>query len=408
MGERLRLRTEAHLAAGGDAVARHPDGRVVFVVGAAPDEEVDVEVRRDNPRFLRAEVISVVTPGPSRVEPGCAHVAACGGCTLQHVDPAAQVASKQAALRETLARIGHVDPDAVEIRPPWSGPPFGYRTRARLAWDGGENLGYRAGGSRRVVDVDKCPVLAPELQDALTALRSGLRTRRSARQGRDLAVSMVSDGEGVLLDVPPGLTRVASQAVRSAGVPIRFGDDAIATRDDGFGPLLVSPRVFAQASHAGNAALVAEVQASLPEGIDVALDLYAGTGNFTRVLAPRAGEVHAFEGAREAVSLARRHRAGNVTVHLGAVAPELRKYAQDGGRADLVLLDPPRTGAEPDTLEQIARLAPSHVVYVSCNPATFARDLGRLDGYRLTWVRLFDLYPQTGHVELVGGLTRAG
>ncbi|MCA9549351.1 MAG: class I SAM-dependent RNA methyltransferase [Myxococcales bacterium] len=406
----LQLTTEPHLASGGDAVARHPDGRVVFVSGAAPSERVEARLTKDNKSFVRAEVVKVLEPGPSRVNPPCAHYAQCGGCTLQHVAYGEQVASKDVALRETLARIGGLDLSETAFDAPWSGAPYGYRTRARLvrALDG--RLGFRARRSKHVVDIQRCPVLAPELQEVLTALRPAMEMRGPMRREgrREDEISLVFDGASVLADFPEGLTKGARTAARAAGVPLLFGNDAVTEGDDGHGPLVSSPQVFAQASRSGNQALVGYVAELCPEGAASAVDLYSGSGNFTRVLAKRAARVDAFEGARDAVALARRVAPENVKVHLSGVEQGFTSWVAEGGRAEVVLLDPPRTGTNAKVLKAIQAAEASALIFVSCDPATFARDAGILaqGGLRLARVRLFDLYPQTEHSEVVGLFVR--
>lgn len=400
--------TEAHLAAGGDAIARHPDGRVVFVAGAAPEERVEARVVKDNRSFVRAELTGVLEPSPHRVDPPCPHYSTCGGCTLQHVAYEAQVESKQASLLDTLSRIGKIDVASVEVDPPWRGEPYGYRTRARLVLARDGQVGFRAAKSRKVVDVRQCPVLAPELQDVLTTLRAAYA--RAGALGKDAELSLVSNGEEVLAAFPPGLGGLSNTVAKAAGPKVTAGDAALADAQDGFGPLSLSPRVFAQSSRAGNAAMLEHIEAALPERVGLALDLYSGNGNFTRVLARHADAVEAFEGAREAVALARRAAPDNARVHLGSVAEALTKMVEEGRRADVVLLDPPRTGAEPEVLQAIGSASPSVVVYVSCDPATFARDAAHLTegaGLRLRRIRLFDLYPQTGHSEVIGVFERA-
>ena len=255
--------------------------------------------------------------------------------------------------------------------------------------------------------MQRCPVLAPELQEILTALRPALEMRGPMRREggrREDEISLVFDGAAVLADFPEGLIKGARTAVRASGVPLRFGADAVTESDDGYGPVVASPQVFAQASRAGNQALVGHVAALCPDGLASAVDLYSGSGNFTRILAAKAKAVDAFEGARDAVALARRAAPDHVKVHLGAVEGRFSDWVAEGGRADLVLLDPPRTGAHAKVLAAIQRAAPKWVLYVSCDPATFARDAGKLSqgGLRLTRARLFDLYPQTDHSEVVG------
>lgn len=341
----MKVTTERHLAAGGDAIARAPDGRVVFVSGAAPEEQVRVEVTRDNKRFLRARTLEVLAPSPHRAAPRCSHFGECGGCLLQHVEYGAQVESKQAVLEETLARIGKVPVDQLRVDPPWRSAPYRYRTRVRFAVDGAGSAGFRAKRSRRVVPISECPILAAPLERYL------LEHDRSV----------------------PGEVRAMLEGERA-----------------------VPERTFGQANEAGNRAMRAYVEALLGDlRVDRALELYGGSGNFTDLLADRARTVVMVESDAVACSIARERLPGHVEVRATDVA------GAPDGPFDLVLVDPPRAGLSEAAVERITGAAPSRMVYVSCDAATFARDLARLS-LSLQRVRMFDLYPQTPHLELVG------
>ncbi|MEQ9496577.1 MAG: TRAM domain-containing protein [Deltaproteobacteria bacterium] len=385
----MQLVTEDRLATGGEAVARADDGRVVFVAGAAPNETVEVEITQQKKRFLRARVLSVVEPSAARVEPQCAHYEICGGCVLQHVEAATQTRLKDAATIQTITRVGRVDPSTYEHLAPWSGAAYGYRTRARFAVADGV-VGYRGAKSHRVVDVESCPILAPGAARGLAALRTA-----SPSVDGIVDVSVIGSGDDVLADAPSALEGVRTDA------------DATLEADDGLGLMLLSPRVFAQANAAGNAALVEQVttwvEAAAPSTV---LELYAGSGNFTRSIARHAARVVAIEQSEEASQLAKRAAVEHVEVW--GVSVESGLLSWSGGAPDLVLLDPPRRGVEASTMEALVKLAPSKLVYVSCDPGTFARDAAALGeaGYRLDAVRVFDLYPQTAHVELVAQLSR--
>lgn len=406
--EPVRVTTEQTLAAGGDAVARHPDGRVIFVQGAAPGEAVDVQIKQDNKSFLRAKVTSVVEPSPDRVEARCPHYNECGGCSLQHISQPAQLQSKQAWLQDSLQRLAKIDLGGVQMDAPWSGSPYGYRTRVRLVASRDGRLGFRAPKSRYVVDVRQCPVLSPDLQDVLTTLKAALGTvpagRSKGANAADDEISLVSNDDGVLAHFPKSLNRVANTVAKASGPTLTHGDQALAESTDGHGPMFVSPRVFAQSSREGNDALIEYLKACLPEKSDRGLDLYSGSGNFTRVLATRCEQVEAFEGAREAVALARRAAADNVQVHLGPVEDKLRAWCEGPDKAQVVVMDPPRAGVPDAVLQDVLQVAPEYLLYVSCNPATFARDAQKLQagGLHLRRARVFDLYPQTGHAEVVG------
>jgi tRNA/tmRNA/rRNA uracil-C5-methylase (TrmA/RlmC/RlmD family) len=347
----MRLKTESTLAAGGDAIARAPDGRIVFIENAAPEEEVRVEITRDNPRFLRARAIEILTPSPHRVVPRCRHFGECGGCTLQHVDHATQVASKHAAVLETLRRIGRIDTGRLRIDPPWTGEPYGYRTRVRFSVKRGK-AGYKRKKSNEVFDATECPILAEPLERLLVE-------HDRKREGE---VSAILEEDRVVL----------------------------------------SDR-FAQANEQGNQAMLAHVEALLAElgPFESALELYGGSGNFTLVLTAHARRVTMVESNRDATRRAKKM--------LPAVEIlELEVEEAPDAPVDLVLVDPPRAGMSGEALDRAARAASRALVYVSCDPATFARDAARLADRSLALdaIRLFDLYPQTAHAEVVGRFRR--
>ena len=376
----LELLTEPLLAQGGDAVARAPDGRVVFVSGAAPSERVRAKIVQENKTFLRAEVRAVLEPGPARVEPRCPHFGDCGGCTSQHVSAEAQLSSKQAAFVATLSKIARIDPAQVQLEAPWSGEPFGYRSRARFAVTAGR-LGYRARGARRAIAINTGPVLSPALEAAAIAY-----------------------------DPAPGQTEV--ELLEASGRVLTEDDPPVLVPDGGsgagsFGPLYVSAAVFQQQNPAGNQALLETIAAWIkdrPEFGGAVLELFAGSGNITRVLARRAARVVAVEGEGAAVSLLSRLKLERTEVRVADAA----SATFEDERYDASLVDPPRTGLAPPLIEALAARGGASLLYVSCDPATFARDLGRFSalGYALERARLFDFYPQTPHAEVLGLLRR--
>lgn len=315
----------------------------------------------------------MIEAGPSRVEPKCAHYEECGGCVLQHVDPAEQTRLKTEAVLQTIRRVGKVDTDEIEILETWSGEAYGYRTRARFAVAPERIVGYRAPKSHRVVDVTSCPILAPAAQRGLDQLR-------------ERNVEIIVDAN-----------------VATAGDDVLIDDGEIET-DDGLGRMLLSPAVFAQANAAGNAALVEQVATWTADGAPhgAVVELYAGSGNFTRAIAKHATSVTAIESNAAANELHERTKAD----HVRLVADDVVAGLASIEAAPVVVMDPPRRGVDEAALERVADLAPNRVIYVSCDPGTFARDLGRLaaKGLNLSRLRVFDLYPHTAHVELVGYL----
>jgi 23S rRNA (uracil1939-C5)-methyltransferase len=356
LGQQLELRLDA-LAAGGDAVGRAGQ-QVVFVPLGAPGDRVRVRVVELHRRFARAEIEQILERGPGRRDPPCPHFGRCGGCSWMHLDALAQRAGREALLREALARIGGLqDLPALE----WIESPreLGYRARARVAHEDGR-VGFRERASRRVVDVERCLVLDAPTQAQLDALR-GRRPR----------------GSGEL-------------EIRG------FGARAPAAA----GALRVSPGAFFQANAAlweRWLALIAELAGSGA----LAVELYAGVGFYTAAIERAFERVIAVERSRAARDLARNTRA---TV-IEAPAEEWAKTALRGLAPDLVLVNPPRTGCDPAVIDAIAHSGARRLVYVSCDPATLARDLAALeDTFRLTRLVLLDALPQTHHVGTVARL----
>lgn len=406
MPKPLTLTTQPELAPGGEAVARAEDGRVVFVAGAAPSETVEVEIQEEKKNFLRGKALRVITPSPDRVAPACPHFEACGGCSLQHVSVAAQRRSKERGLVETLRRVGKVEPGSYALDPLWGGVEFGYRTRARLAVGKAGRLGYRRGSSHEVVPVEACPVLSPPLDHARAALTQVL-SRKPPAIREQVELTLVGNETRALVQLPRALQPYAAELV-AAGVELADRAPALDAAD-GLGPLTLTPEVFAQANHAGNRALVHAVRDWAGPGPLSILELYSGSGNFTRALLPVASRLLALEADRRAAGLAKAHLTGPLEVRGKAVEVELARLSGGAERFDLVVLDPPRTGLSGPAKEGLLALAAPRLLYVSCDPATFARDVGALatGGYRLTRLQAFDLYPQTGHLEVLGALVRS-
>jgi 23S rRNA (uracil1939-C5)-methyltransferase len=364
----LTLRVE-RLAAGGEGVARDDAGRVVFVPGTAPGDRVRAAVVVARRRFARARVVERLASGPDRVTPTCPVFGECGGCTWQHLAYPAQLAAKGAILRDAWTRVGRL-PDPGPVRVEASPAPYGWRARARVAVEGGR-VGYRRAGSRALCATARCPILVPSLEARLA----------------ELAADPPADGEVVLAagDAPaPG---------EGAGVGLRAGPDV----------LHVSPESFFQAHEALRGRLAEAVWEAAGRGRR-ALELFAGVGFFTLGLARRFDATVAVEG--EPAASADLH--GNVArAGLGAVrvveASVERALAAGVLRPapDVVVLDPPRSGLSPASRRALAGLPDARLVYVSCDPATLARDAAALvtGGRRLCSLRAFDLFPQTSHVE---------
>jgi 23S rRNA (uracil1939-C5)-methyltransferase len=334
----VQLRIEG-LAFGGEAVGRDESGRVVFVPGGAPGDLVEVRLVEEKKRFARGELVRVLEPGASRVTPPCAVADRCGGCPWMHVSLETQRAAKEEIVRRALRKLD------VEVRQIVAlGPALGYRVRARWTRRGNA-VGYAARRSHEIVDVERCPALVPALEAAMLAEKSR---------------------------VPEGGS--LSALISPEGVVTFTGE-------------------FAQANHAGNDELRRLVRQFVAPASRV-LELYAGSGNFTRDLVELAREGLAVEGEPSAAERLGRLLQPHAGWH--ALAAPVAKTRFDG-RFDVVVLDPPRAGAA-EVIERIAQVT-DRIVYVSCDPMTLARDLERL-GWR-GQAQPVDMMPHTSHVEVV-------
>jgi len=438
----LRVRPFA-LADRGMALA-HVDGLVAFVPYAAPGDLVEVAVTRRRKRHLETRLVRVLEPSPYRRDPLCPHFTHCGGCQWQHLPYAEQLAGKDASFRGFIqSRLGLRDPE--RFRPPLASPrEWGYRNR--VGWKvrvlgGVPTLGYFATGTHRLVPIRQCPVAHPRLNDLLPRLGAFLRSWPPARQGKLPQVDALVDGTDRVLCVLHQM--VSSSRAEAANLAAGLRDAGVAAawqqtgRKHTLSPVLsldppktacptfsvragdthwtvrVSPGGFVQANPAVNQLLVDELY-TLREHYRgaTALDLYCGAGNFTLPLARDAAEVVAVEGyppaARDAAGNAADSGFPRVRVLAQPVAAAVEQLAVEGLRPRFALLDPPREGAA-DAMDGLAALGPERILYVSCAPPTLARDLEQLlaRGYRVTWTRMADMFPQTAHVESLTLLDRA-
>ena len=403
------------LASGGEGVGRLADGRVVFVEGGVPGDRVTLRDFTARKKLIRARVGRLIEPSSDRVEPRCAHFGSCGGCRWQHMRYEAQLEAKRRIVRDALERIGGlVFEQDIEILP--SPDPYGYRARARLVESQGI-VGYRIRGSHAIEGIDECPILVPAAQQALTKLRRSVgeairhptadEPRTSARDRRAIPTWIISAGSSG----PAKLHRLSGK--RERGVARQSVTlEVLGER------LRAGPESFIQANALLWDALAEEVrdQCTLSSGESSPehfVEFHAGIGFFTLPLARRGLSGVAIESDRSALAdlganLASSGLAKQVEVLRGRVEARgdlARRFAA----ADLLLMDPPRVGIEAKVREAIASDGPTRLVYVSCDPATLARDLRVFSkaGYSLESVRALDLFPQTPHVEVVARLERA-
>lgn len=408
VGERVRLTIE-RAAHGGHCVGRH-DGRVVFVRHALPGETVDVVVTGQGPkgRYLRADAVAVLEASPDRVEPRCAHArpGGCGGCDWQHAALPAQRAIKAAILQEQLHRLGGVDEiggvpldRAVGVAAvPGDSAGLGWRTRVRYAVTPDGRVGFRRHRSHAVEVVERCPLVT----DAV----DGVGVTRTGWPGaEEIEVVAGSGGDRAVLVEPATAARttgldpdVAVRGLRGR-TWVREVAGGREWRVQGAGFWQVHPG-------AADTLVTAVRDALAPRPGEHLLDLYAGVGLFAGCLAADLGpegRVDAVEASVGACKDARRnlHDLPQVRIHQGDVAAWLASGAVD--TVDVVVLDPPRSGAGAAVLDRVLDLAPRAIAYVACDPAALGRDVGflRAAGWRLASVHGYDLFPMTQHVEAV-------
>lgn len=422
VGDRVRLRVRS-LAAGGAGVADLPDGRVAFLHRTAPGELVEARVVALRKRWGEARVVARLEAAPTAVEPPCALYDVCGGCTLQHLAYEEQLIWKGRFVGDALRRIGGVDLPVGAAAP----SPSTLRYRNRVTFTvrtlrGGRTLaGFHAlGDPDRVVEVGgECLLPEPPITRCWTALREALaQGRRLLPASRELRVTVRSVGDGVVMAVRggargwdpeplrahvPGVLGVWHQAdgedvpTHVAGAPVaeRWGEDLVP----------VAGHAFLQVNRGAAERLVNHVVALAGSAPARAVDAYCGVGVYGRALARAGWTVTGIEADAEGCRAARQGAPAGFTVVEGRVESRLETTLP----ADLVILNPPRAGLHEAVPRALASRPPARLVYVSCDPATLARDVARMQAsHRITAVRPFDLFPQTSHVETVALLSAAG
>jgi len=413
----------------------HVDGKATFVEGALPGERVDAVTVRERPTYAVARAGNIRKASASRVTPRCPHFGVCGGCTLQHAHPSLQIAAKQRALEDALARIGRVRPEIV--LPPIEGPAWEYRYRARLSVrhvvkKGGVLVGFHERKSSFVADMTQCYVVPRKLSDLLPRLREliGALTIRDRLPQIEVAVGETQHClvYALVLRILEPLSRDDETALatfedthgvefwlQSGGpatvVPFRKATALAYLLPEFDLRMPFAPTEFTQVNYAINRVLVRRAMAQLaPQPGECVADFFCGIGNFTLPIARRGAHVVGVEGSaalvRQANDNARRNGLGALATYtVQNLFTATVSSIEALGPLDRVLIDPPREGAV-----ELAKALPHRdderalrrIVYVSCNPATLARDAGVLvheRGYRLTAAGIVNMFPHTAHVE---------
>jgi len=420
--KRLEVEIE-RLLPGGVGLA-HAEGLTLFVSLAAPGDVLRVRTDRVQGKLGFASIVEVLKPSPVRIEPPCPYFGRCGGCDFQQLTYEAQLEAKVEIIRDCLHRIAKIEaPREIPITP--SANQWRYRARANWQVDSvAKLLGYFERGSNRVCDVEYCAVLVPELQETLEKVRNEILGETTTDQLRD--IDAVVGDEGV--SIAPPLTDFKTDIVSR-----RIGNETY----------YFSAEAFFQVNYGLLEPLIAEALRDAKG--QTAVDLYCGVGLFTLPLARRFERVTGVEAHSSATEFARRNiesakrggsptpgspagqpgwggtvredaeskvgtaELGSVEIVTARVGDWIREHSRSFEPVDFLLLDPPRTGCENRDIAGIVALRPVQISYVSCDPATLARDLKKLiaAGYSLDSIAAFDMFPQTHHVETVARLSVA-
>jgi 23S rRNA (uracil1939-C5)-methyltransferase len=390
----------------------HAEGKTVMVALAAPGDRLRVQIDRVKGNVSFASIEEILTPSPLRVEPPCPYFGRCGGCDFQQMHYQAQLEAKAEIIKDCLRRLARIE-DIPDFQITAAPNPWHYRSRAQWQYDSiRQALGYFESGSRHVCDVAACAVLAPELENTLESLRARMTEGLLPDSARDFRAVVGGEGVSIAPSIRSPTVREGSDSIKDSeeirdisrtihGETYRLNAESFFQANDGLLPQLIDTAI-GEASG------------------ETALDLYCGVGLFTLPLARRFKHVIGVESDPAAASFARENLANasltnaevairDVGVWLDDVKRhDLSRLSEESaavlqGQMDFVLLDPPRTGAESRVIAGVLGLKPRRISYVSCDPATLARDLKKLiaGGYNLNSISAFDMFPQTHHVETV-------
>jgi 23S rRNA (uracil1939-C5)-methyltransferase len=427
VGKKQKLTVE-RLANDGRGVG-FVEGRTWFISGALAGEQVETRVLAAHGKVVEARAERILTASTERRSEACSHAKVCGGCSLQHMAHADQLALKQRMLAEQLSRLANLEPR--EWAAPLVGPELGYRRRARIAvrWDNKAkrlDVGFRAAASQEIIAISDCPVLVQPLQPILRALPQVLR-----ELDKPQAIGHVELFSGNCSAVLVRHTAVLSEAdlerlqafcaaqdaqlwLQGSAAPQPFYPaQSLSYRLDAYDlNLAYQPGEFVQVNQPVNDAMIAQALDWLaPQADERVLDLFCGLGNFALPLAQRVRELIAVEGVQAMVERAalnaENNGLGNAHFYQADLSNPLAEAGWAQGGFAAVLLDPPRDGAL-QVVKQMAELGVKRVLYVSCNPTTLARDSAELlvQGYKLERAGILDMFPQTAHVEAMALFVR--
>ena len=409
----------------------HDAGKAIFIEGALPGELVEYTVYRNKPSFAFAHLSKIIRESFTRVKPRCRHFGVCGGCSLQHMDEAAQVAAKQRILEDNLWHIGRIKPD--QLLAPIHGPTWGYRYRARMSVrlvvkKGGVLVGFHERKSGFIADMHHCEVLPPRIARLIDPLRALIGRLSQPDRLPQIEIALGDDVDVLVLRVLETLTLGDEDQLRAFAdeyviqwwlqtkgpdtvIPFYPLDSpALCYRLPEFAiEMPFKPSEFTQVNPFVNQVLVRRAVGLLdPQPGERIADLFCGLGNFTLPIARRGATVVGFEGSPALVARATANSAHNgLSQRAEFKVQNLFEVSEQDvaawGRFDKLLIDPPRDGAL-EVVKALAENLPQRIVYVSCNPATLARDanvLVQVKGYRLVSAGIVNMFPHTAHVESI-------
>ncbi len=417
------------LAFGGMGIMRH-EGLVVFVPFTAPGDHVKVKIRKFKKKFAEAELVEVTHPSESRTQPLCPYFGRCGGCQLQHLKYEMQVDQKLHFVEDALTRIGKIQlTKPAKIVP--TDKPWAYRRHIRLTLftqDNTYRVGYVGIDDKELVSVNQCPIFVKP-DHPIVDLVSQLVTELTYEEGLRAHVSIIKDGKGSFVlffdfpgHIPDNIDNVLKLAVNNDSSIIGAvwrGSDRGSTygKTDcqltiGGLTITYSPKAFVQSHPEQSAHIYHQIEMLVKEhSAKKVLDLYCGIGVTSLLLAKQGVQTIGIEANAEAITLAKKNADANkcpkAVFVRGEVAKVIRQTLKEHN-FDLVVLNPPRIGSDPVTLKAIVDAAPKHIIYVSCMPATLARDLTVLcqKGYQVQECKGYDMFPQTTHVETLVMLSK--
>ncbi|MDR0839194.1 MAG: 23S rRNA (uracil(1939)-C(5))-methyltransferase RlmD [Oscillospiraceae bacterium] len=421
----------------GDGVARL-DGRAVFVRRAIRGETVEARILKASNSAVFAKIERIIEASPERIEPVCPHFGLCGGCDLAHMSYAEELRYKRERVRDALLRLGGVEAELPEVSP--SPQTEGYRNKAIFEVghaDGRAVTGFYRERSHDIIPVESCLIQSDVSNRAALSVREWMTKHGTpdgvlryvfCREGAGAQVVLVTAKDHIprrnelvdklrervpeVVSILQNTNKTPGNTVLSGGFRTLFGEEYLEDSLCGL-KFRLSPRSFYQVNRAQAEALYAEaIRLAALGRDDAALDLYCGAGTLTLALARDVGRVYGVDIVPEAVENARenaeRNGLANTEFLLGDAGDAARELAERGVRPGVVVVDPPRKGLAPEVIDAVAAMSPERVVYVSCDPATLARDVKLFGarGYSVAEVRAFDMFPRCAHVECVVRLER--